>query len=205
MWIQSISLGMKKRELVESDEECNEETFVANIRVFTTIAKRYASLPSGSTFSPISNQDASLLTQIVKYVVCICDSAVIRDFFDIWIGNSDVGDAENNEHDLYFALIESLFILSFSLVSTQSNGAQLQQLLFEVLRVWTFVCSLDEFDHSYASSKLPVREHLIQFVPYSPQLSFVQLSKFLSIKFSYYAYSCVCSCIAIDILVVVAA
>lgn len=175
---------INKEGIEVGDLPSEELLFIKYLNSLTVMVQKYLNEDSG-VFRKINHADSRLLDDDIQYIVRICDSAMIRDYYDLWVGTAELhkSDCDGNEistnYDLYKALLECIAVVLFSLATEdeQSMVASLQSSIFNLLKIWTFISSLEEFDHSHAARMIPLRSFPLHNSPNPPIFSFFQMSK----------------------------
>jgi len=99
----------------------------------------------------LGKADVDFLGARLSRVLCICDSAIIRDYFDVWIGSN---------YSLYSIVFDSLLLLSFSATSQDEIVSLAAQTMFiQCLKIWSYLCSLEEFSNATALASISTVEN----------------------------------------------
>lgn len=174
---------MNKEDRDMSLHDFEELLFIKHLSSLTVMVHKYLN-DYGGVLRKINQTDARLLDDDIHYIVRICDSAMIRDYYDLWVGATELHkDCDGNEistnYDLYNVLLECVAVVLYSLAmeDEQSMVASVQSSTFNLLKIWTFISSLEEFDHSYAARMIPMKSFPIHYAPNPPIFSFFQMSK----------------------------
>eukprot|EP01035_Chromulina_nebulosa_P032856 gene32856-43933_t len=173
-------MNKEDRDMALHDSE--ELLFMKHLSSLTVMVHQYLN-DNGGVLRKINQTDARLLDDDIQYIVRICDSAMIRDYYDLWIGAAELHkDCDGNEistnyYDLYNVLLECVAVVLYSLAveEEQSMVVSVQSSTFNLLKIWTFISSLEEFDNSYAARRIPLKSFPIHYAPNPPIFSFFQM------------------------------
>ena len=157
--------------------------FIKKLSCLTIMVRKY--LNGEVIFRKINQTDLRLLDEDIQYIVSICDSAMIRDYNDLWIGTIEsdkswcVGNPMSTNYDLYYASLGCIAIILFSLSieDEQPMISSLQSSISNLLKIWTFISTLEEFDHSHAVRMIPLKSFPLHYEPCPRIVSFFQISK----------------------------
>lgn len=146
----------------------DEEVFISKLTDLEVFRKGKGSCSIDGHIS-FEKADLIYIQDRFQYILHQCETALIRDVTDIWI---------HPDYSIYTLLQSFMFLTCAVSVSSDLERKTLSQQIFsDILNIWTFLQSLDEFDQIQAASEVKISSINVFFNGIQ-RISFLQACKF---------------------------